>query len=171
MFWVVSCPIGFAGRCPGTCVEAIWETPNWPLQHTCPDQNSLCEALWWSGERMYSIHYDDWLKLLKNSYWEKQCHDTQLTHHKCCQDSWPHWYLVIICVFLSHLQLIDLSSPLIKWSPEDKDHALNEAPLINLSFWLIIEHSSISSTCILIPIAFLLTLVPVPHTNDIYNEN
>ncbi|XP_035593724.1 G2 and S phase-expressed protein 1 [Oncorhynchus keta] len=31
-------------------------------------------------------------------------------------------------------QLIDLSSPLIKWSPEDKDHALNEAPLINLSF-------------------------------------
>ncbi|XP_038854564.1 G2 and S phase-expressed protein 1 [Salvelinus namaycush] len=31
-------------------------------------------------------------------------------------------------------QLIDLSSPLIKWSPEDKDRALNEAPLINLSF-------------------------------------
>lgn len=31
-------------------------------------------------------------------------------------------------------QLIDLSSPLIKWSPEVKDHALNEAPLINLSF-------------------------------------
>ncbi|KAK6309240.1 hypothetical protein J4Q44_G00207030 [Coregonus suidteri] len=31
-------------------------------------------------------------------------------------------------------QLIDLSSPLIKWSPEHKDSALNNAPLINLSF-------------------------------------
>lgn len=30
-------------------------------------------------------------------------------------------------------QLIDLSSPLIKWSPEDKRE--NNAPLINLSFW------------------------------------
>ncbi|XP_071401891.1 G2 and S phase-expressed protein 1 [Centroberyx affinis] len=32
-------------------------------------------------------------------------------------------------------QLIDLSSPLIKWSPEDKkENGVNEAPLINLSF-------------------------------------
>ncbi|KAM4619208.1 G2 and S phase-expressed protein 1 [Polymixia lowei] len=32
-------------------------------------------------------------------------------------------------------QLIDLSSPLIKWSPEDKkENVKNEAPLINLSF-------------------------------------
>ncbi|KAL6480520.1 hypothetical protein MHYP_G00115530 [Metynnis hypsauchen] len=32
-------------------------------------------------------------------------------------------------------QLIDLSSPLIKWSPEEKkENAVNEAPLINLSF-------------------------------------
>ncbi|XP_010863186.1 G2 and S phase-expressed protein 1 [Esox lucius] len=31
-------------------------------------------------------------------------------------------------------QLIDLSSPLIKWSPEDKKEQSNDAPLINLSF-------------------------------------
>lgn len=35
----------------------------------------------------------------------------------------------LLCLFQ---QLIDLSSPLIKWSPEDKRE--NNAPLINLSF-------------------------------------
>ncbi|XP_075994583.1 G2 and S phase-expressed protein 1 isoform X2 [Genypterus blacodes] len=35
----------------------------------------------------------------------------------------------------SAAQLIDLSSPLIKWSPDDKkENEVNEAPLINLSF-------------------------------------
>lgn len=37
----------------------------------------------------------------------------------------------IVCLLLFQ-QLIDLSSPLIKWSPEDKKE--NSAPLINLSF-------------------------------------
>lgn len=46
-------------------------------------------------------------------------------------------YLFVVVFFLHHKpvlfqQLIDLSSPLIKWSPEDKRE--NNAPLINLSF-------------------------------------
>ncbi|CAB1331622.1 unnamed protein product [Coregonus sp. 'balchen'] len=39
-----------------------------------------------------------------------------------------------LLIDLSNTPLIDLSSPLIKWSPEHKDSALNNAPLINLSF-------------------------------------
>lgn len=42
--------------------------------------------------------------------------------------------LYIYVFFIPFLvQLIDLSSPLIKWSPEDKENTENESPLIDFS--------------------------------------
>ena len=42
-----------------------------------------------------------------------------------------HFLVFSACLFYFFQQLIDLSSPLIKWSQEDKKE--NNAPLINLS--------------------------------------